>query len=231
MSFAILAHRGNTTGPDRRAENSLPAIGRALRLGWGLEIDIRRAPDGRFYVAHDPVGFASAAPADGVCALLRAHPRALVALNIKELGDEAALIDYLDTQGVLPQCCLFDMELLEATPGATALAFRALHPTVALAARVSDRGESIAQALAIDVAQTIWLDEFDGPWATRDDVDRLKAAGRRVWMVSPDLHGATLQATRRRWREVLTWGLDGICTDYAEALEHDIETQFRRVTA
>lgn len=231
MSVAILAHRGNTTGPDRAAENGLAAIGRALRLGWGLEIDIRRAPDGRFYVSHDAVAFATAAPADGVCALLRAHPRAQVALNVKELGDEAALIDFLDHQGVLPQCCLFDMELLEDAPGTTARAFRALHPTVAIAARVSDRGEPIAQALGIDVAQTIWLDEFDGPWATRADVDRLKAAGRRVWMVSPDLHGATLQETRRRWREVLTWGLDGLCTDYAEALEHDIETQFRRVTA
>lgn len=231
MSVAILAHRGNTTGPDRAAENSLAAIGRALRLGWGLEIDIRRAADGRFYVSHDPAPFAAAAPADGVCALLREHPKAAVALNIKELGDEAALIDYLERQDVLRQCCLFDMELLEAPAGATARIFRGLHPSVAIAARVSDRGESIAQALGIEVAHTIWLDEFDGPWATRADVDRLKAAGRRVWMVSPDLHGASLQETRRRWREVLTWGLDGLCTDYAEALEHDIETQFRRVTA
>lgn len=231
MSVAILAHRGNTTGPDRAAENGLAAIGRALRLGWGLEIDIRRDAAGRFYVSHDPAPPGDAAPADGVCALLRAHPRAQVALNIKELGDEAALVDYLDGQGVLDQCCLFDMELLETPPGATARIFRALHPTVAIAARVSDRGESLAQALSIDVAQTIWLDEFDGPWATRADLDRLKAAGRRVWMVSPDLHGASLQDARRRWREVLTWGLDGLCTDYAEALEHDIETQFRRVTA
>ena len=46
----------------------------------------------------------------------------------------------------------------------TARRCRDLHPTIRLAARVSDRGESIERALGISVASVIWLDEFDGPF-------------------------------------------------------------------
>ncbi|MEZ5290580.1 MAG: hypothetical protein R2745_05830 [Vicinamibacterales bacterium] len=215
----VLAHRGNAHGPDPAGENRLPALTAALARGWGLEIDIRRAADGRFYIAHDPQPSADAMPAETVCAALRRHPDAAVALNLKELGDEAALLAFLEAQQVTAQVCLFDMELLEPVPGATARALRALHPTIALAARVSDRGEPIARALAVDAAATIWLDEFDGPWATEADVARLTRAGRRVWAVSPDLHGGSLADAERRWRDLLAWGVDGICTDYPEALQ------------
>ncbi|MGE0813465.1 MAG: hypothetical protein AB7O28_16055 [Vicinamibacterales bacterium] len=215
----VLAHRGNARGPDPAGENRLPAIASALARGWGLEIDIRRAADGRFYVAHDPQPSADVMPAGAVCAALRRHPRAAVALNLKELGDEAALLAFLDAEGVTRQVCLFDMELLEPVPGATARALRALHPTVALAARVSDRDEPIVRALAVEAAATIWLDEFDGPWTTAADVARLKRAGRVVWAVSPDLHGRPLAEAERRWLDFLAWGVDGICTDYPEALQ------------
>jgi glycerophosphoryl diester phosphodiesterase len=215
----ILSHRGNVHGPDPAGENRLPAIRQALARGWGLEVDIRRAADGRFYVAHDPQPSADVNPAEAVCEALRQYPAAPVALNVKELGDEAALLAFLAEQQVLDQVCLFDMELLEAVPGTTARTFAALDPRVSLAARVSDRGEPIARALAIDVARTIWLDEFDGPWATTHQVARLRALGRAVYAVSPDLHGHSLAVARRRWFDFLDWGVDGICTDYPDALQ------------
>lgn len=216
---AILAHRGNTDGPSPNGENRLPAIRTALDRGWGLELDIRRAAGGHFYIAHDPQPSADATPADAVCRELRRHPRATVALNIKEPGDEAALVAFLHAQQVAGQVCLFDMELLEAIPGTTARTFHALCPDLAIAARVSDRGEPVSRALGIDAARTIWLDEFDGPWATGRDVARMKALGRAVYAVSPDLHGHGLRAARRRWLDFLDWGVDAICTDYPDALE------------
>jgi hypothetical protein len=215
----ILAHRGNTDGPSPAGENRLPTIRRALDRGWGLELDIRRARDGRFYIAHDPQPSSAVQPAEAVCRELRRHPHAVVALNLKELGDEAALIAWLQDEQVVDQVCLFDMELLESVPGATARACHALLPGLSLAARVSDRGEPVSRALGIDVADTIWLDEFDGPWATGRDVAGMKALGRAVYAVSPDLHGHGLPAARRRWLDFLDWGVDAICTDYPEALE------------
>lgn len=226
----ILSHRGNLVGPCGSAENRLPAVRAALECGWGVETDIRRDADGRFYISHDVRPSAHETPAEDFFALFRAYPAATIALNIKELGSEEALIDLLDHEDVAGQTFLFDMELLEQQAGATACTFRRLHPTVRLAARISDRGESIEQALDIEVASVIWLDEFDGACFTESDVQRLKGAGRSVFAVSPDLHARTATDCRRRWMDFIRWGVDGICTDYPAALAY-VTKAFEREAA
>ena len=207
-------------GPCRSAENRLPSVRAALECGWGVETDIRHAANGRFYISHDAQPSSHETPAEDFFALFRAYPSATVALNIKELGCEDSLIDLLDHEDVVGQTFLFDMELLEKRAGTTARTFRTLHPTIRIAARISDRGESITQALGITVASVIWLDEFDGPRFTEADVRRLKDAGRSVYAVSPDLHGKPAEDCRRRWLDFIRWGVDGICTDYPAALAY-----------
>jgi glycerophosphoryl diester phosphodiesterase len=217
--IGILAHRANVAGANRAAENTLPAVREALGSGWGLETDIRRHADGRFYLSHDPQPPGGGLDGERFCDEVRRHPDALIALNVKELGYEVDLLSWLAREGIGGQVFLFDMELLEDTPGRTARLFRQADPCVRLAARVSDRGESVEQALAIEEAAVIWLDEFDGPWATRSDVERLTRAGRQVHLVSPDLHGRSLAEARARWSEALAWGIHGICTDYPRDLQ------------
>jgi glycerophosphoryl diester phosphodiesterase len=237
----ILAHRGNVAGPAATTEHSLDALDTCLANGWGVEVDIRRTGDGRFYLSHDawlsPLPSAAAAGQEPglakcaesrpdprhFCTLLRRYPHATVALNVKELGYEAALIDFLREQEVLSQMFLFDMELLESHPGETAALLRALDGDVRLAARVSDRGEPIERALGIESADVIWLDEFDRQWATARDVRRLRNAGRTIYAVSPDLHGYPLDVARRRWEDFIAWGVHGICTDYPVALAGTVE--------
>ena len=176
----ILAHRGNTVGPNPATENTVSAVQQALASGWGIEIDIRSDPNGRFYISHDPRSSANECPAGDVLRLLRAHRGATVAINVKELGYEAELLRYLDGWGVLEQSFLFDMELLERRAGDTARRMRRLHPGVRLAARVSDRGESLERALSVTDASVVWMDEFDRHWCTEADVRRLKSAGRAI---------------------------------------------------
>lgn len=221
----ILAHRGNDSGPSHFEENQLPAIRKSLARGWGLEIDIRRANDGRFYISHDPRPSADGLLAESFCAEFRKHPHATIALNVKEYGYEAELINFLTEQHVLRQTFLFDMELVEPFPGEMAERFRGLNPTVRIAARVSDRDESIDRALGIGAASVIWLDEFDSQWSTEKDVRRLKDAGRTVYAVSPDLHKFPLARTRARWSEFRQWGVDGICTDYSALLDRVLATE------
>jgi glycerophosphoryl diester phosphodiesterase len=215
---SIIAHRGNTEGPSAATENGVRTVTAALESGWGVELDIRRAENGRFYLSHDRRPAADEHSADDVFARLRAHPGATVALNLKELGYEADLVRYLEAQGVLQQVFLFDMELIEPTAGETARLLKRLNPKVQVAARVSDRDESIERALAIEAASVVWLDEFDSLWCTEQDVRRLKKAGRQVYAVSPDLHQFSPNTTRQRWIQFCQWGVDGICTDYAWAL-------------
>jgi hypothetical protein len=220
----ILSHRGNIVGPCPSAENRLPTVDAALRWQWGLETDIRRDPRGRFYISHDARPTAAGFVAEDFCALFRANPASTIALNIKELGYEAELLAFLEAQRVLDQVFLFDMELLETAPGETARRFRELNSRVRIAARVSDRGESIDRALSIDAASIIWLDEFTGPHFTEADVRQLQRAGRQVHAVSPDLHGATCETSRARWMDFIDWGVDGICTDYPAALDRLLRT-------
>ena len=218
----VLAHRANSRGPDPASENSLSAVRGCVARGWGLEVDIRRSPDGRFYLSHDPAVISAATAADPFLPLFRQCRVAPVAINVKELGYEAELIEFLTTGGVLPHVFFFDMELIEAEPGVTANTFRALSDSVGLAARVSDRGEPISRALGIGVAQIVWLDEFDALWAGEGDVEALKRAGKTVYAVSPELHGFALQDAVTRWHQFARWGVDGICTDYAELLSTEL---------
>ena len=226
----ILAHRGNTRGPSR-LENRGPTLSTALRQGWGVEIDLRRTPDGRFYLSHDPAPVWDDQLAEPFFADVRRHPDATVAVNVKESGYEQALVDFLGAQRVLNQVFLFDMELVEQTPGETSRLLRSLDPQIKLAARVSDRNEPIEQALGIREASIVWLDEFDGPWVTAEVVRRLKEAGRVVHAVSPELHGFSVAAARVRWDELTRWGVDGICTDYPEDLARCLASDRREAVA
>src|SRR5713101_7305638 len=106
----VIAHRGNLVGPSPAAENGAKTVRAALDWGWSIETDIRRAADGRFYISHDQRVSADGCLAEDFCALFRAHPAATIALNIKELGSEEALIAFLAQQEVLAQTFLFDME-------------------------------------------------------------------------------------------------------------------------
>lgn len=219
----ILAHRGNVAGPDHASENSPAAFRAALSRGWGLEIDVRHTSDARLYVSHDARRNPQDGAADDCFAAIRQHPRATIAVNIKETGRESELLAYLGQHGVLGQCFLFDMELIERQRGETARVFRALDGSVVLAARVSDRNEPVDGALADTGAGVVWLDEFDGPWCSEADVRRLKAAGKTVYAVSPDLHGGTLEQAQRRWVDFFNWNVDGICTDYPADLQAALE--------
>lgn len=225
----ILAHRSNYNGPVKVNENSLASVKFCFEQGWGIEIDIRRAPGGGFYISHDPVELSMENQADAFCELIRDFPSATVALNIKELGYESDLLQYLDKQRVKQNMFIFDMELLEPQAGKTARLLRELDSEVQLAARVSDRGESLDQALSITPAEFIWLDEFDQLWVKESDVKRLKFAGKKIFTVSPEIHGFSLFEMEKRWREYYYWGVDGICTDYSMLLAKKLALGFKDI--
>lgn len=219
----IIAHRGNQVGALPLEENKVGSIERCLERGWAVETDIRRGGEGCFYISHDPAPVSEENEARTFLRSWRRWPGVPIALNVKECGYEADLIQFLAEEKVLSQLFLFDMELVENVPGQMARIFRRLSPSILLAARVSDRNESVDRALAIPEADVIWLDEFDQHWARAEDIRRLKNAGKTVHAVSPDLHGYSLHIARRRWSDFMSWGVDGICTDYPAVLEEDFQ--------
>ena len=215
--MTILAHRANTLGPDPTEENTLDACTAALSDGFGLEIDVRRDNQGRFLISHDLAEWTPANSLDAFTQAFAMFPQRVVAVNVKELGYLQSLAALL-ANGVFGEAAfLFDFELLEpATPGKAQRAIYSLAAgcTVTLASRLSDRGEPIEQCLAIP-AGIVWADEFDRFWLTREHINAAHAAARRVYAVSPELHGFDLAARLARWADFRSWRVDGVCTDFA----------------
>ena len=211
----LFAHRGNTAGVSGPSENTLLQIQTALEHGFGVETDIRRTKDGVFYISHDPIGAPEPPSAEGHARLWQRFSTCPIALNVKELGYESELVSFIELHQLADQVFLFDFELIETTPGQAASLCRTLHPTLKLAARVSDRyGESVKQALGIATADIIWLDEFDRLWTQQEHIARLKDAGKTLYAISPEIHGFSLAEAETRWKQLREWGVDGICTDW-----------------
>jgi|SRR5581483_8524616 len=213
----ILAHRANVDGPQPDRENSLAAIHHALKLGFGIETDLRRDIHGNFYIAHDPQPRTEQNDFKQFSALFREFHDRTIAMNVKELGYEAALIPLLLSGNLGARAFYFDFELLEPkTPGRAQQAIRKLPDgnKIAMAARLSDRGEPLAQCLSTP-ATTVWADEFDSLWLTQKDVEAVHAVGRTFYAISPELHGFDDAARLKRWQDFKNWGIDGLCTDYA----------------
>ena len=213
----ILAHRANVSGPEPARENSLAATRHALELGFGLETDLRRDAAGKFYIAHDPQPRKAANDFTQFEKLFREFSDRTVAMNVKELGYEAELIALQKSGALGGRTYYFDFELLEPpSPGRTQEIIAQLPggAATAMASRLSDRGETLTQCLAIP-ASVVWADEFDSLWLTRAEVAAVQAAGRKFYVISPELHGFDERARRARWAEFKAWGIDGLCTDYA----------------
>ncbi len=212
----ILSHRYLTEGKNKPSENTVSQLQLALADFSFFETDIRRLVSGEFYISHDPQNTLTFQnDARKHAELWRGDPNIKIALNIKELGYEKDLLDFLKTENVLGQIFLFDYELLGAEPQKFVNNIQKLEPTVKLAARVSDRNEPIDRALSIKGADIIWLDEFDSLWVRQGDIEQLKAAGKVVYCIAPDLHDFSEEDMKKRFSDFTAWGADGICTDYA----------------
>ncbi len=213
----ILAHRANLTGPRSVVENSIAACARALELGFGLETDLRRDTSGAFYISHDASPRTLENNLEAYSQLFRKFPNAELAINVKELGYEAALIELMKS-GRLGACSFyFDFELLEPkTPGDAQKKLKSLPGgnDVRVASRLSDRNEPLSQCLAIP-GEVVWGDEFDKLWLTANEAKQARAGGRLLYMISPEIHGFDVATMRRRWQDFKDWGVDGVCTDYA----------------
>ena len=213
----ILAHRANIDGPNPALENSLAATQRALELGFGLETDLRRDSQMQFYIAHDPRLRTNENDFPRFASLFRTFADRTIAMNVKELGYESELIALQGSGDLGNRPFYFDFELLEPeTPGRAQRIIQRLPGGrhTAMAARLSDRGESLEQCLAIP-AGVVWADEFDSLWITRKDVEAVHAAGRKFYAISPELHDFDQPARNKRWQEFKDWKIDGLCTDFA----------------
>jgi hypothetical protein len=183
--------------------NTLAALRDAFARGWGVETDVRDL-DGTLVVSHDPPGEGTL-PFETVIAAYREHgcPGSL-AVNVKADGLAEMLAEALRDVS-RNRWFAFDMSVPDMRHYAReGLPFFTRHsdlePTPAL----------------YDEADGVWLDDFDGGFIAHNRIAAHLGGGKRVAVVSPELHGRNHERTWQQWRRWPVWQSADVflCTDH-----------------
>lgn len=173
----ILAHRGcwNT-----RSETNTPAaLFAAIDEGFGIETDFRDAL-GRLVVSHDPPRGTDLLEAETFFArLARRGSEGRLALNVKADGLQTMVVEALSRSNLdAGRIFAFDMSIPDA------LGY--LGKGLPIYTRTSEFEEAPS---LLDRAEGLWVDDFGGGFPQIEAAIRHLAAGKRVALVSPELHG------------------------------------------
>ncbi|RMO98186.1 hypothetical protein ALQ33_02733 [Pseudomonas syringae pv. philadelphi] len=192
----IISHRGYWLEKGER--NLAVAFHRSFDLGFGTETDVRDVA-GQLVISHDmPVG--GELTLDALLGIMAGRNLPL-AINVKADGMSLALRETFARHGHT-NWFAFDM----AVPDMRSY----LQEKVLTYTRLSDVEPSPAW---IDQAAGVWLDGFDSEWFSNQVIDDLLARGKRVCVVSPELHGRNGLALWQQLRELNSQNRLTLCTD------------------
>lgn len=195
----IISHRGYWHEKPER--NQPVAFRRSFDLGFGTETDVRDVA-GELVISHDmPAG--NELTLDGLLNIMACRNLPL-AINIKADGLAAAVkakfVRYGHTNWFVFDMAIPDMRsyLLEGVPTFT---------------RLSEVEKAPAW---IDQAEGVWLDGFEGEWYSNTVITDLLAQGKKVCVVSPELHGRNHKALWQQLAELKSEAGLTLCTDIPE---------------
>lgn len=206
----ILSHRGFWL---ESFEKNMPeAFDRSFRSGFGTETDIRDH-DGNVVIAHDPP-LHGALTAEAMLTLHNAiDPELPLALNVKADGLQAMTAALLE-RFALTGAFVFDMSIPDM--------LQWLKTDVPVYARLSDVEP---EPLLADRCAGIWLDAFHSDWWDDTTIERQLTAGRRVCIVSPELHRRDHRPVWDRLAAAAVTASDDLmlCTDLPQAAKEFFE--------
>ena len=199
----ILSHRGYWKSPAEK--NGTAAFARSFEKGFGTELDLRDL-NHKLVVSHDPPRRDVLVAEEMFEIHRRLNPTLTLALNIKSDGIQRLLLDVIQ-QFEVQDCFVFDMSVPDS--------IHWIRAGVPFFTRHSDVEE---QPALYSHASGVWLDAFNSDWWDADVVSRHVRAGKRVCIVSPELHS---REHRRVW-DLLAKSSAAkseqvmLCTDYPE---------------
>lgn len=194
----ILCHRGFWRTPDEK--NSLAALRRAVESGYGFESDIRDYR-GRLVISHDIADEKSPALDDVLKLLAGAGDKFCFAINIKADGLAEELKTSLEKYS-LKNYFVFDMSLPQM------LWYRSRGLTF-----FTRQSEYEPAPALYEAAAGVWLDAFEAEeWLTVALIENHLARGKKVCVVSSELHGRAPQKLWSRLKQIEHPALS-LCTD------------------
>jgi len=204
-----IAHRG-LWYPDSERQNTVDAMQMAVDRGFGIEIDVSKQNTDYPNFGDEEIGVGhNLVPPEIVGPSIHPYEEVLavaplILWNIKTLGLEQILPEFIFTRGLHETSIIFDQDF----PGMPENYSREfLARKVKVLVRVSDREPD--KVVGSDY-HGVWLDQFDSDWVDQDVVAYWHDRGKAVFVVSPELHNRPLDLKKWfEWKEA-----DGICTDF-----------------
>jgi len=206
----IIAHRGLWTSED--SQNSQHAIISALKLGFGVETDIRDN-SGHIVIAHDPPVGGETNLVEFLTKLAQVGltSQRIFALNVKSDG-LLSLSNFTNLLSSSAEYYFFDMSFPQQLHFA-----KSLQP---IAQRVSEyEPPSLDLFLDFGLTPRFWIDGFESDWWLGDSAVNRLVADYRTTVVSPELHRRQPDAVWE-WFAVQTRKHHSvtICTDHPQSV-------------
>ncbi len=194
----ILCHRGAWNISAEK--NSLAAFNNSIKLNCGFESDVRDYC-GKLVISHD-MAAENSLPLEEVLQLLKdAGNKYCFAINIKADG-LTALLKKLLQKYELENYFVFDMSLPQMIEyRKSGLKF------------FTRQSEFEKVPLLYEDAAGVWLDPFESDdWLTRDLIERHLQNGKKICVVSPELHARESQSLWEMLKEIKNPDIY-LCTD------------------
>jgi hypothetical protein len=200
----IISHRGYWKALDER--NSIEAFKRSFDLGFGTETDVRDCA-GELVISHDMPTGTELRVSDFLDIYCSSGCKEPLALNIKSDGLQESLKILLEDFKV-NNYFLFDMSVPDAVVS--------LRNELICYTRQSEYEQPCS---FYEQASGVWMDEFHSDWIDFCQVQEHLKNGKKVCIVSPELHG---RDPKEKWLQYIEFnkftGSEDIilCTDLPE---------------
>jgi hypothetical protein len=205
LNHRILAHRGLWSVPEE--QNTLNALSAALKLGFGIETDLRDYAR-EIVISHDiPRG--DEVRLSDLFDAIQGYPQGLpIALNIKSDGLSAGIRRDLSlSDPAFANTFFFDMSV----PQYIQYSRQAL--PVAIRLSEYELEETLTSLMVGQRKQWVWLDAFDGDWWLEAGI--IENPTYTYVVVSPELHGRPHSNAWQAIKAAMKKDADVyICTDF-----------------
>lgn len=159
------------------------------------------------------------------------HKDIMIAVHVKD-ENEGNILELLSVEfekhNLYSQWFLFDLTI----DGATKL--KEMNPKMKIAASVGEKKYAktiylIDEVVDLDCFDYIWADEWIYGLYSKEYFDKIRASGKKSYVISPELHrdhGHPLSKSgyEKCWEMLIAWNVDGVCTDYPKEFRELMKT-------
>ena len=201
----ILSHRGYWKLPEEK--NTEIAFQRSFALGFGTETDFRDL-NGQLVISHDVATEGAMTVSQFFEIYKQCESNLPLAINIKSDGLQGLLRVALGKYNIT-NYFLFDMSVPDGLVYVRQGEFQVF----------TRQSEYEKMPSFYEEAQGVWMDMFLGDWIEERDIAQHLEKGKKVCIVSPDLHKRAHLPFWERLRRMSIIQSDNLmlCTDFPEA--------------